>query len=98
MGEAVLQMRLFFFLTSVAVVVVAVLLAMALWYGIRIIRRVDAVMQELEAIARKVREGVDEVGELAEEGVDRIQALLTLLGGKTSGGRRKRVREQQDES
>ena len=93
-----LQMRIFFLLTAVAVVVVTILVAVALWYVIRIVRRVDGIVRDVEAIARRVQEGVSEMGELAEEGMERIQALLTLVGGKRMWKRRKQVHQHREES
>ena len=94
MLESFLEMRVFFFITSMVTIIVGALLAAVLWYLLRVARRVDEIVREVQDFAVQVREGVEEAGEVAEEGVEKLRALLSLVPDRARGGAR-RVRSRQ---
>ncbi len=87
----VLQANIFFFITSVAVVVFTVLVCVAVYYVIRILRTVDKIVERIDSGSETIAEDISQLRSYIAEG-----SLISQIVGlfvKT----KKRSRRRQDE-
>ena len=81
----VLQANVFFVITSIAVVVVTVLVCFVLWYLIKILRNVREITDRLRRGSEQLAEDANAVRVFVHEGI--VGTLLQFVGkiiGKTS--------------
>lgn len=97
MLEEFLEMKLFFFTTTLAVVLIAGLVAAALWYVVRILRTLDAMVREVREAMARLREDLDAAEEVAHESVHAVRSLLGLVGMGRQKIRRTPRRQSKEE-
>lgn len=78
--ESVVQSDIFFFITAVAVIVLAALFAIALVYAIRILRDVKEVSSKVRAESDEIIHDVREARHFAKREGMRVASLVGFLG------------------
>jgi hypothetical protein len=81
-----LKMDIFFVVATIGFVVFALLLCVALWYAIQLLRTINRVANSVEAEAMLLKEDFDEArASIKQEGKSLMSNMLTLTGfaGKT---------------
>jgi hypothetical protein len=81
-----LKMDIFFVVATVALVVFVIMLCVALWYMIKILRAVSHVAETVDAEAQAIKSDLDDAREsIKREGAGLLSSLLTMVGlaGKT---------------
>ncbi len=80
-----LKMDIFFVVATISVIVVGVLLSLVLWYGLRLVKTCDRILQEVEGEAKALRADIAETrANLKREG----RALSRLIDFVVSSGRK----------
>ncbi len=85
MADEFLQMHVFFFLTSLAVVVLTVLLALILYRVLRILKNVEHISKQVSDEADAVKEDIRYMREMVRrEGMKaaHVFQFITSLGGR----------------
>lgn len=73
------HMDIFFIVTTVAVVILTLLVAVILWYGIRVIRACAHIAEQISRESDAIRVDLDHVREAFRRGTGRVRALARLF-------------------
>lgn len=76
-----LKMDIFFFVTSVAIIAISILLGLVLIRLLRILKRVDEVSEMVQEEAQEIRADIQEMRASVKAETFRIGQLLSTLGG-----------------
>ena len=88
----VLQTNVFFFITSVAVVVFTIFLCVVLYYLIRILKNVREITERLKRGSEQLAEDAEAVRTFIHEGViGSVKASFGRMSGRKTSARGKRV-------
>ncbi len=71
-----LQMNIFFFVTTIAVIVVAILTAFILWRFERILKNVEHISEQVAAETDNVRHDLAEMRDEIRQGKNRFRSLF----------------------
>lgn len=71
-----LKMDIFFFVATIAVAVLAALFAIALFYGIRVLKGIERILGEVEEEAKALRADIGEVRAVAKREGSKLAGLL----------------------
>lgn len=83
--DQVLQTNIFFYITSVAVVVVTVLLGVALYYIIGILQNVRDVTDRIRRGSEQLAEDASELRESIVEGTEPLRNIAAFVGRRAAG-------------
>ena len=86
--EELLQANIFFFITSVAVILFTLLVCVALYYVIKILRAVRSIVDRIDTGSEHIAEDISQLRSYIAEG-----SLISQIVGlfiRTKGGRRKK--------
>lgn len=88
----VLQANIFFFITSVAVVVFSLLACVALYHVIKLIRSLRRIIERVEAGSEVIAEDISELRSFVLEG-SLLSQLIGFFVNQRRGGRRSRSKK-----
>ncbi len=104
-SELILQTNIFFYITSVAVVLVTVMVIVVLYYVLKIVRTIAEITDTVRKGVRSVSDGVDTVKKMVEEGESKIMPIMSFVahqaerfGSGAKPKRAKRTKREDDES
>lgn len=87
--DEILQANIFFFIASVGVVLFILLVSIALYHVIKIIRSIRRIVERIEVGSEAVADDLRELRATLSP-TRLLSLLLNLAGGHRSGGRRRR--------
>jgi len=87
----VLQANIFFFITSVAVILFTLLLCIALYHVVKILKSIRRVMEKVEAGSEVIAEDLSNIRDYFKEGgfISQLLGLFMGMGGGTSRKKKK---------
>lgn len=81
-NELVLQTNIFFYITSVSVVVVTVFIAFILYYVLKIVKNVKEITDTVREGVQSVSDGVDTVKRMVAEGEAKIMPIMSFVANQ----------------
>ena len=93
----ILHANIFFIITSVVVVVLAVFWAIILWYVIGIVREVRSIARRLSTASENIEKDFNDFRMQVRAGGDRVRSLRLTAGSARSKKRPQKVDATQDD-